>query len=102
VSGFYEELKSLIDDLKMHQPAVTDATTLRRHRQDLAVSNFLSGLSLSLCSQMRGQVLGEDNIPALTATFSRVMRVPTPIQQSVLVSERGRGCGRDRGRNFGG
>jgi len=48
VSGFYEELKSLIDDLKMHQPAVTDATTLRGHRQDLAVSKFLSGLSPTL------------------------------------------------------
>ena len=29
VREFYEELKSLIDELKMQQPAVTDAATLR-------------------------------------------------------------------------
>jgi len=40
VTEFYGELKGLIDELEMHQPAVTDATTLRGYRQDLAVSNF--------------------------------------------------------------
>jgi len=39
-----------IDELEMHQPAVTDAAILRRYRQDLAVSKFLSGLSFSLRS----------------------------------------------------
>ena len=32
VHEFYRELKSLIDELEMHQPAVTDATTLRGYR----------------------------------------------------------------------
>ena len=48
VLEFYKELKSLIDELKIHQPVVTDAATLRGYRQDLAVSKFLSGLSPSL------------------------------------------------------
>ena len=43
----------------MHQSTVTDASTLRGYRQDLAVSKFLSSLSLSLCSQVRGQMLEE-------------------------------------------
>ena len=47
---FYGELKGLIDDLEMYQPAVTDAATLRGYSQDLAVSKFLSGLSPSLRS----------------------------------------------------
>ena len=47
---FYNELKSLIDELDMHQPAITDAATLRGYRQDLAVSKFLSGMYLSLRS----------------------------------------------------
>jgi len=34
VSEFYGELKGLIDELKMHQPAVTDAATLRGYRKD--------------------------------------------------------------------
>ena len=42
------ELKGLINELEMHQPAVTNATTLRGYRQDLAVSKFLSGLSPTL------------------------------------------------------
>ena len=37
VPEFYEELKSLIDELEMYQPVVTDATTLRGYRQDLIV-----------------------------------------------------------------
>ena len=45
---FYDELKSLIDGLGIHQPAVTYAATLREYRQDLAVSKFLSGLSPTL------------------------------------------------------
>ena len=69
---FSGEVKSLIDELETHQPSVTDAATLREYRQDLTVSKFLSGLSPTLQSQVRGQILG-DNIPTLTATFSRVM-----------------------------
>jgi len=82
----------------MHQPSVTDAATLRRYRQDLTVSKFLSGLSPTQWSQMRGQILGGDSIPTLTVTFSRVMWVFTGadissapfIKQSAMVSERGR------------
>jgi len=40
----YGELKSLIDELEMHQPAVTDAVILRGNCQDLTVSKILSGL----------------------------------------------------------
>ena len=46
--NFYGELKSLIDELEMHQPLITDAATLRRYHQNLAVLKFLFGLSLSL------------------------------------------------------
>jgi len=71
------------------------------------VSKFLSGLSPTLRSQVRGQILGGDSIPMLTATFSRVMRVSiradvscvSSIDQSVMYSRRGRGrvrgCGHD-------
>ena len=66
------------------------------------MSKFLSGMSLTLRSQVRGQILGGDNILTLTVTFSRVMRVSTgaavssapSIEQSAMVS--GCGCGRDR------
>ena len=42
---FYGELKSLIDESGMHQPAVIDAATFREYRHDLVVLKFLSGLS---------------------------------------------------------
>jgi len=48
VHEFYRELRSLTDGLEMHQPAVTDARTLKGYCQDLAVSRFLSSLSPSL------------------------------------------------------
>ena len=35
VPKFYRELKSLIDELEMHQPVVTDAVTLRGYHQVL-------------------------------------------------------------------
>ena len=57
VYEFHDELKCLIDELEMHQPAVADAATLRGYRQDLAVSKFLSGLSPTLRSHERGQIL---------------------------------------------
>ena len=60
---------------------------------------------------MQGQILGGDSILTLTSTFSRVMRVSTgsdvssapSIEQSAIISGRGRGRGRDfggRGRGF--
>jgi len=72
MSEFYGEIKGLIDELEMHQPSVTDVVTLRGYHQDLAVSKFLSGLSTTLRSRMRGPIIG-DSIPTLTTTFSRVM-----------------------------
>jgi len=45
VPNFYGELKGLIDELEMHQPAVTDVATLRGYHQDLTMSKFLSNLS---------------------------------------------------------
>ena len=108
VSELYGELKSLIDELEMHRTAVTDVVTLRGYFQDLTVSKFLSDLSLTLRSQIRGQILGGNSILTLTTTFSRVMWVligadvfsALSIEQSVMVSERGRG--RCRSRDFGG
>ena len=74
------------------------------------MSKFLSDLSATLRSQVRGQILGGDSIPTLTVTFSRVMRVSLGagvdvssapfIEQYAMVSGYDRGCG--RGRNFGG
>jgi len=55
---FYDELKCLIDKLEIHQLDVTDAATLKGYRQDLAISKFLFCLSLTLRSQVRGQILG--------------------------------------------
>jgi len=77
VAKFYGELKSLVDELEMHQPVVTNAATLRGYHQDLAVSKFLFGLSPTVRFQVRCQILGGDNIPMLIVTFSRVMRVST-------------------------
>jgi len=77
VVNFYGELKGLIDELEMHQPIITDAVTLRGYRQDLAVLKYLSGLSPTLISQVRGHILGGDSILTLTITFSRVLRVST-------------------------
>ena len=59
---------------------------------------------------MRGQILGGDNIPTLTATFPRVMRVSTgadvttapSIKRSDIASGRGRARGRGYGRDFAG
>jgi len=48
VPEFYKQLKGLIDELEIHQSAVTDVATLKGCRQDLAVSKFLSGLSPTL------------------------------------------------------
>ena len=80
--------------------------TLRGYRQDLVVSKFFSGSSPSLRSHVRDQILGGDNIPTLTATFSKVMHVSIranvttapSIEQSAMAS--GRGTGRDRRRDF--
>jgi len=65
VPEFYDELKGLIDELEMHQPAVSNAATLRGYRPDLAVSKFLSGLSPILRSQVWGQILEGDSILTL-------------------------------------
>jgi len=74
------------------------------------VLKFLSGLSPTLRSQVRDQILGEDNIPTLTATFSRVMCVSTDtdvshassIDQSAMYYGRSRGHGRGCERDSGG
>ncbi|XP_020243477.1 uncharacterized protein LOC109821726 [Asparagus officinalis] len=114
VPEFFGELKRLIDELEMHQPAVADAATLLGYRRDLAESKFLSGLNPNLQSQVRGQILGGDTIPSLTATFFRVMQVstgvtsdtttpsPPTMDQSAMFSNRGKGRGRGRGRDSGG
>jgi len=70
---------------------------------------FPSGLSPSLRSQVQGQILRGDSILTLTVTFSKVMCVfteadvsPAPfIEQSNMISGRGRDRCRGRGRYFG-
>ena len=54
VPEFYGEIKGLIDELEMHRPSVIDVATLRGYHQDLTMSKFLSGMSFTLRSQMRG------------------------------------------------
>ena len=103
---FYEEPKGLIDELEMHQHAITNAAILREYHQDLVVSEFLSGLGPTLRSQVWNQIL-RDSIPTLIATFSRIMRVFTGLNVSSAPSIEqfamifGRGRGRGRGLDFG-
>jgi len=40
VPELYGELKSLIDELEIHQAVVTDAATLKEYRQDLWYRSF--------------------------------------------------------------
>ena len=68
IPELYGDLRSLLNELEMHQLVVTDATTLRGYRQDLAMSKFLSGLRL-LRSHVRSQIVRGDNILTLTATL---------------------------------
>jgi len=63
------------------------------------VSKFLSGLSPTLRSQRRVQILGGNSILTLTVTFLRVIRVSTgskissapSIEQSAMIFGHGRG-----------
>ena len=50
------------------------------------MSKFLSGLSPTLKSQVRGQLLGGDNILTLAVSFSRVMCVSTGADVSSALS----------------
>jgi len=86
VAEFYRELKSLVDEVEMHQPAVTDAATLRGIVRISQCKSFCLALALQLRSQVRGQILEGDSIPTLTATFSRVMRVSTGMNNILLTS----------------
>ncbi|XP_020266951.1 uncharacterized protein LOC109842493 [Asparagus officinalis] len=88
VPKFFGELKGLIDELEMHQPAVADVTTLLRYRRDLAVSKFLSGLHPTLQSQVSTGVISDTTAPS-----------PPTIDQSAIFSGRGRGHGRGHGRD---
>ena len=63
VPEFYGEARCLIDELEMHQPSVINTGTLRGYHQDLIVLKFLSGLTPTLRSQVRGQILGEILFP---------------------------------------
>ena len=71
VPEYYRELKSLMDELAMHQSAVTNTTTPREYFQDLAVSKLLSEVSLIVITGARS-VLGGNSIPTLIVTFSSV------------------------------
>jgi len=101
VAKFYGELKGLVDELEMYQPAETDAATLRGYRQDLAVSKFLSGLSATLRSQVRGQIPRRDSILTLTTTFSRVMSTGVDVSSASSIDQSAMyfGHGRERGRD---
>jgi len=104
VPEFYGELKDLIDELEMHQPAVTDVATLWEYRQDLAVSKFLSGLNSTLRSQVQGQILGGEYshvdghiLESYAGVYWIRCFICTIHSVVCLISGRGRGCGCDFG-----
>ena len=45
---------------------------LKGYHDDLGVAKFLCGLDLSLVAQICGQILGGDNVPSLSFSYSRV------------------------------
>jgi len=74
VPEFYKELKSLIDELEMHQPAVIDAATLRISS---GYNNFKVSIWLEFYTTIPDARLdtGGDSIPTFTLTFLRIIRV---------------------------
>ena len=79
VPEYYSTLRGILDELDVHQPHVTDLQVLKRYREDLATSNFLSGLDPSLVTQIRGQILGGDIVPFLSIFYSKVYRYPLDL-----------------------
>ena len=104
IQQHFSSLRSLLEELDLYQP-LTDITTMRRYREELAVAAYLSGLALQLSSQVWGHVHGSDSTPSLESTFARILRIsigtPTSTSDHSAMAVT-RGCGRGRSFSRGG
>ena len=113
LQDYYGSLRSLLTQLEVHQPYMTDIATQRRYREELAVALFLAGLDSPVSSQIRGPILSAQSLPTLGETFSTALRVSTGIvspaaplsstESTALLSSgpRSRNRGSDGGRGRG-
>ena len=65
VSTYYTHIRSLLEELEVHQPFVADVAVMKRYREELTVAIFPAGLCTDLASQIRGQILGADTVSSL-------------------------------------
>ena len=52
VQDFYNTLRTLLNELEVYQPLVTDIFKMREYREELAVAIFLAGLQPDLANQI--------------------------------------------------
>lgn len=101
-SDHYAKLYSLLDEIKVHQPPMTNFFIQNWYQDELAIAVYLSRLNTSIGSQIWGHVLVTNILLSLIDTFYKVIQVltgitpPTTTQtlnDSVMVSMGSKGRG---------
>ncbi|XP_056159617.1 uncharacterized protein LOC115679796 [Syzygium oleosum] len=108
LTQFFADFKQMYEEFNHLLPITSDVKTMQEQREQLAVMGFLGALGPEF-DAVRSQILGGNNVPSLTETFSRVLRVsresskdisPTGDSSALAVQgNRGGGQGRGGGRS---
>ncbi|XP_058190221.1 uncharacterized protein LOC131307612 [Rhododendron vialii] len=116
---YYAKFRRICNELDICEPLTADIQVIRRHRERMRVTRFLSGAS-STFGLVGNQILGNRDLPPLSEVFSRLRQsssisAPTSgrsalssaiSDSSALSVSHGRGRSRDsgfssRGRDYG-
>ena len=81
---YYGAMESIITDLTVYHPALTDPDTLTQYRDELHARAFLSGLKPELANMIRGQVLGGSRVMTIDEIFSIAIRAHDSVPPSSI------------------
>ncbi|GJZ34004.1 hypothetical protein Tco_0579440 [Tanacetum coccineum] len=101
LTAYFMEFKKMYEELNFLLPISADVKVMQKHREQIAVMSFLTGLRLEFDS-LRCEFLNEYEIPSLKDTFSQVIRNETLESPHSLASNSGpvsRGGFQDGSRN---
>ncbi|XP_042495059.1 uncharacterized protein LOC122074291 [Macadamia integrifolia] len=102
LSEYYSTFRGMVE-LNVFQPLTINIDKLKAQRNEFFVSKFLASLNNDL-KAVKGHLLAGDTVPTLNNTYSRLQRITSSTKSdqsskdnSVFLTNRGRGCGWGRG-----
>ena len=70
---YYSQFRSIVTELEIYQPVVSDIATIKQQRNDLYICAFLDRLPPNIRQQLNGKVFSSEKVHSVASVYKQLL-----------------------------